>query len=398
MLWQKEINCDLFINIFENVDSLINFVRLKREKSNADALAARMAGNEKFKEGDFVGAMADYNKSICLAQNGSEYLSIAYGNRSSCFEKLKKFSFCLIDIQLAKESNYPQRLMHKLDARKQKCILEMQSEKLVPNPSVLNFPADENLPCMANVLRIDANDEYHRFITAMHDIHIGDTIMIEEDYVHLVVGENFKCSNCEKKNVNFVPCNKCGGAMFCSELCSKNNFHPTECEMLFDLDICNDGNFFPVYVLRSLIIGLAAFSSTSEMMSFVDNCRDGDPHEIPLTTSTATSRYRAFFKLASFVPDQLSNQFLECRKMGFSVYKSIRSSSISLKFQSKSHRRFLAHLIMHHIFILRTNSFGHFESTSMNFGEYEQSVYLITSFFNHSCCPNVGMFKKKTIY
>lgn len=407
MLWEKEINCDLYIDLFENIDYPLHLGRLKRKKSNADALVARMAGNEKFKDGDFHGAMAKYNQSICFAENGSEYLSIAYGNRSSCFEKLKMFSFCLIDIQLAKDSNYPQRLMHKLDARKHKCILEMQSEESVPNQPILSFPADEDLQCMANVLRIDVNDEYRRLITAMKDIYIGDTILIEEYYVHLVVGENIKCSNCGKKNVNFVPCHKCGGAMFCSELCSKNSFHSIECEILFDLDICSDGNFFPVYVLRSLIIGLSAFSSTSEMMKFVENCRAGDSHEIPQSTSTAISKYRAFFKLSSFLPDQLSDQYLEHRKMAFFVYHSIKSSSLGVKFQSKFHHRFLAHLIMHHIFILRTNSFGGFESPTMNFGEsmnsaetdndYEQSLLLITSYFNHSCCPNVATFRKNNL-
>lgn len=404
MLWEKEINCDLYVDIFENEHYPIRLGRLKRKKNNTDALAARLAGNEKFKAGDFNGAMAKYNQSICLAECDSEYLSIAYANRSSCFEKLKKFSCCLKDIQLAKESHYPQRLIHKLDARKQKCITEMQSEEPVPNQYKMSCPADENLPCMANVLRIDFNEEYRRMITAIQDINIGEPILIEENYVHLVVGENIKCHYCGKKNVNFVPCDKCGGAMFCNELCSKSSFHQIECEMLFDLNICKSGNFFPVYVLRSLIIGLSAFESTSEMITFVENCMTGDPYEIPHSTSTSKLKYRIFFKLSSFVPDRLSKQFLEYRKMAYSVYQSIKSSSIGVRFETKSHQRFLAHLIMHHIFILRTNSFGNFMST-LNTGvnsaevddDYEQHLYLITSFFNHSCCPNVAIFGKNNL-
>lgn len=155
MLWQKEISGDLYVDLIRNMDYPINLGRLRRKKNNNDALTARMAGNNKFKADDFQGAMAQYNRSICLAENGSEFLSLAYANRSRCFEKLEMFSCCLTDIQLAKDCNYPERLMQKLNDRKMKCILKVQSETLTPNQLTLSSPADENLSCMANVLRIE---------------------------------------------------------------------------------------------------------------------------------------------------------------------------------------------------------------------------------------------------
>lgn len=403
MLWEQEMNGDLYVDLLENLKYPIRLCRLKRKKCNADALAARMAGNEKFKNGDFHGAMDKYNQSICFAENGSEYLSIAYGNRSCCFEKLKMFRLCLVDIQLAKESNCPQRLMQKLDDRKRKCMDAVQSEQSIStNQPTLSFPVDENFRSMANSLRIDVNDEYRRLITATQHVQIGETVLIEEEYVHLVVGENIMCSNCRKKNANFLPCDKCGGAMFCSELCSKNNFHQTECDMLFDANICSDGNFFPLFVLRSIIIALSVFSSTTEMMDFVENCKTTDPYEIPITTSTSISKYRVFFKLSAFVPDK---NLFDYRKCAYSVYHSIISSSLATKFQTKSHLRFLAHLIIHHINILRTNSFGCFESATMKLGQsintantdYDYELFLVGSYFNHSCCPNIAKFKKNNL-
>ncbi|KAG4072492.1 hypothetical protein HA402_005264 [Bradysia odoriphaga] len=400
MLWQKEKGSNLYSDLFENMIRPTQLVRLKRNKSNADSLTARLIGNEKFKEGDFRGAMDKYNQSICLAENGSEYLSIAYGNRSSCFEKLEKYNFCLVDIQLAKDNNYPLRLMQKLDNRKAKCLLQIQSTDtiLVQPQSILSYPAAENLPCMANVLRIDRNDDYGRLILATQDIHIGDTVIVEEDYVRFVVGENIRCSNCGKRYVNFVPCEKCGGAMFCGERCLKNSFHQMECEMLFYLDICNSGNFFPVFVLRSIIIGISAFSSVAEMMKFVENCKVGDPNEIPISTSSHASRYRAFFKLSAFIPDQLSDQYKEFSTMAYSVYHSITSSALAAQFQTVAQRRFLMHLAIHHSFILRTNSFGSFETSTISGitnadNDYEQSLLLVTSYLNHACCPNVAKLK-----
>lgn len=400
MLWEKESNGDLYVDLLESVKHQVRLCRLKRKKCNADALAARLAGNEKFKDGDFHGAMAKYNQSICFAENGSEYLSIAYGNRSCCFEKLKMFRLCLTDIQLALETNCPQRLMQKLDLRKRKCMDIVQSEQSpTTTQPTLTFPANENIPNMANSLIIDVNDEYGRLITATQSIQIGDTILIEEEYVRLVVGENIMCSNCGKKNVNFIPCDNCGGAMFCNDLCSNNNFHRTECDMLFDANICSDGNFFPAFVLRSIIIALSAFSSTTEMMDFVENCKTTDPYEIPLTTSTAISKYRAFFKLSTFVPDK---NLVDYRNIAYSVDHSIRSSSLGAKFQTKSHRRFLTHLIFHHICILRTNSFGCFESPTTKLGQskntdYDYELFLVGSYFNHSCCPNIAKFKKNNL-
>lgn len=405
MLWRKEISGGLYIDLLQNMDYPIYLGRLKRKKNNADALTARMAGNEKFKAGDFHAAMAKYNESICLAENGSEYLSLAYGNRSSCFEKMKMFSNCLIDIQLAKDCSYPERMMQKLNDRKAKCMLEMQSEKLILNQPTLSFPADENLSCMANVLRIDVDNQYGRLITATQDIPIGSTILIEEDYVRYVVGENLKCSSCGKRNVNFIPCEICGGAMFCNELCLKNNFHQVECEMLVDMDLCSDGNFFPLFVLRSLVVGLSAFSSTTEMMKFVENCRNTDQFETPLSTLSATLKYRAFFKLSSFVPNSI---FLDLCKEAYFVYQSIKSSSLGDKFQTKSHQRFLIHLIIHHSAVLRTNNFTDSDvRTMMIFGEsfdtthkdseYEHILLLVTSYLNHSCCPNVAKMKKNNL-
>lgn len=405
MLWQKESNGVLYIDLFENLIHPLHLKQLKRKKNNENALAARMAGNEKFKNSDFYGAMNDYNQSVCLAENGSQCLSLAYGNRSSCFEKLKMFSKCLIDIQLAKDSDYPQHLMKKLDDRKQRCI-SVQSGNLMAFELSLTYPGDENLPCMANILRIEVNDTYGRLITAAHDIKIGDIVLLEEDYVRFVVGHNVKCNNCGKQNANFIPCENCGGAMFCSKLCSENNFHRIECQMLFDVDICVSGNFFPLYVLRSIIIGLNAFSSTSELMVCIENSRATDPYEIPLSISSTESKYRAFLKLSSVVPDELSDHFLDYRKMAYIVYHSIKSSSLAKEFQTESQNRFLAHLIIHHICILQTNSFGSF-NTRMKCGkpakptntetDFEQSVLLVTSYINHSCCPNVAKLQRNNL-
>lgn len=402
MLWQKEISGDLYINLLQNMDYRKQLGALKRKKNNEDSLRARTLGNEKFKTCDFGGAIAKYNQSICLAENDSECLSLAYGNRSACFEKLRKYKSCLRDIQLAIDSNYPERLMQKLNDRKIKCMLHVQSEMSIPTQPTLSFDADENLPCMANVLHIDVNDQYGRLVTATQDIQIGDTVLIEEEYVRFVAGEDIKCTNCGKENENFIPCEKCGSAMFCSELCLNNKFHPVECDMLVYIDFCCEENYFPLYVLRSIIIGLSAFPSVNEMIKLTENWRSTDPYEIPLSTASPISKYRTFFKLSLIVPD---SEFLNACKMAYFVYHSIIAApSFTPKFQTKADQRFLTHLILHHSFILRTNNFGSSSEVpitifgeSLDSNDNEQSIFLVCSYFNHSCCPNITKLSKNNL-
>lgn len=64
-----------------------------------------------------------YNRAICAAKNSSSELAgLAYGNRPACFFKLKMYEKCLVDINLAKEANFPHRLMSKLDKRHDDCL------------------------------------------------------------------------------------------------------------------------------------------------------------------------------------------------------------------------------------------------------------------------------------
>lgn len=282
-----------------------------------------MEGNKKFLQDDFEGALAKYNESVQLEQNGSEYLSLAYGNRSSCFEKLKMYRRCLADIQLAKDVNYPERLMWKLDERKVRCMLKMQSETLSPNYSTLNFNANLELPCISNSVRIDVNEHFGRLITATSDIEIGEIVLMEPEYVRLIVGQNNRCFICGKKNMNFVPCMNCAGAMFCSDNCLNNNFHKIECPMLFDRFLSLADDYFALFVLRSVIIGISNFPSINEMIDAVKNFRTTDPYEMPKLRSQLL-QYQTFFKLYSKVSQSQIQSFT---KIAYYIYHSIMGNN-----------------------------------------------------------------------
>lgn len=403
MLWQKEFNSSqsLYVDLFENKKhSTDNFV-FTSKKSSVVAVQARLEGNQQYSQKDFNGAMFMYNRSIRFAENDSENLALAYGNRSSCFYGLQNFDKCLVDIKLTKSCNCPERLLTKLNEREQKCLSKLES---ISNTSssrpVLSFNADEKLSCMANVLQIETTVEYGRIIKAKRDIQIGDTLLIEDAYVHKFYGPKLnKCTNCGIKEGNFIPCKNCSGVMYCSENCAQNLFHDVECDMIFGANDYVNGESLG-FVIRSVIIGVNTFETIEEMIQFVENCQSSAPIDFSDSVASPKEKYLTFFKLASFLPDKV----YDFHKSGFIIFNAVMASKLGFKFGTLEEQRFLIHLIVHHGLILHLNAFGGFsksitewdESTADMYSENEHRkfLHLISSYFNHSCVPNVVKITK----
>lgn len=396
MLWQKESNSDgaVFVDLLQSTKFSLGNFRLNRKKDNAASLRARTEGNQKLSENDLTGAMELYNKSVCFAENGSENLSLAYANRAYCFMKLKLYEQCLVDIELAKASNYPQRLMPKLIARQSECMKKKSSDEAVIVEPTLSFDPHEKWPCMANVLEIERNDQYGRLIRAKSDIQIGDTILIEDSYIKFLFGtERNRCSNCIKERMNFIPCKNCADTMFCNEACSDNDFHEVECDMSMGAKDCFDGDTV-TFILRSVIIAINTFETVAELMEFVEKCRQSNPLEITESVDTPMAKYRAFFKLAiTPTSERVSDMF----RPAYLIYNCIMGSKLRNKFETVASQRFLVHLTIHHAIILRVNAFGGCtEPGNGLFGQNvddegkqrQQNIHLFSSYFNHSCIPN----------
>lgn len=401
MLWKQEsIEKDaLLIDIFKNFkysDKLCG----NNKKNNKLSVNARETGNVKLEQNDIDSAMKMYNKSIRFAED-NDHLCLAYGNRSYCFLKLNCFDQCLVDIQNAIDTHYPKHLTPKLEKRKKQCLEKLESQtKLTCIEPQLSYTPDHKLPCMANVLQIEINKQYGRLITAKTDIRIGETLLVEKAYVRSSTGA--ECYNCSKKNMNFFPCLNCADVMYCSKNCSDENFHSVECNTEFGSDDSSEGESSS-FILRSLVIGINTFKTIDEMIALITSCLSTDPKEICQSISTPMEMYKAFFELSSFIRDQ---QILDFRKQAAVIFNTIMGSSkLSLKFDTQAKQRFLGHLIVHHGLIIRTNAFGglcepadEFNDDDVNGkalsrteidNDYERNVFLLTSYFNHSCLPNV---------
>ncbi|XP_037036760.1 SET and MYND domain-containing protein 4-like [Bradysia coprophila] len=381
MLWQKEDSSCLYINLFKNSDYYLREkYALNKKKSNVSSLCARTDGNRLYAGNDFEGALTKYNLSIRLAED-SETLSLAYANRAQCYLKMHRYNFCLSDVHLAKEAGYPTNLMTKLQSRERECLKNMD-DRIEMQPVISIQPDDLQVN---SAVRIEKDDVFGRMLIAKQDINIGDTVLIEEMYIRTVTDCKIdKCNRCGEKNVNFIPCKNCSSVMYCSKTCADNVFHESECDIVLGTMECIDELIFTI---RSVVTAINTFSTVDELISFIQKCSS----VIYDCTGSDESKYGAFFQLSSGV---VSNaRILDCLEKAYYVFNAVMSSSkLQNKFGTTATQRFLMHLIVHHYFVLCTNSFGYTTN-----GAHVREISLNSSYINHSCLPNVGKLSKGNI-
>lgn len=400
MLWKKESNSPnaLYVNIFavdpiqsdwlathESRRSDIHFYKLK--KIDSIAVQKRNKGNAHFKKNEWTKAMNEYGESLCYAKDSTN-LSLAYANRSTCFLKLKMYKEALKDIELAKEAGYPANLMPKLNQRKVECLKGIKGgTRLVESDFKLSFDSDEYFPCMANVLKIERDVHGNYSVVAKEDIDVGKTVIFEDTIKNLHQEFGSKCIHCFKSYTNLVPCKKCCVAMFCSTECHTNSLHDDECGMKFNDDTHQNGE--SMQTVRSIFKTMKLFSANAgELMSFVEETIASD--KLPTTLQDERSKYRAFLK------QRIGRKFLDVVFLGthsFPVYTELlKLPAVKRVFNTEKYKRFLMHLIGHHVQIFHHNSCVVPSSKSPRSTEFYSYFGLMSRYFNHSCYPHTLMF------
>lgn len=164
-----------------NIDEKQNKIPSKR---NERSTKSRLNGNEKVSKNLWREAMKFYNRSICEAAFDSENINLAYANRSLCLLKLEMYDKCLVDIELARNANYPENLKSKLIKRQNHCLDRIKSGKQIKKEAPkLDFEEDENFPGMAEVLKFQYNDKFGHHLIAKRDIDVGKIVLVEDAYV-----------------------------------------------------------------------------------------------------------------------------------------------------------------------------------------------------------------------
>lgn len=391
-VWQKESGsenyCDLFANTSlatceaayeQNVFAKHNLFGEHFEpiKTNDVSTGLRVRGNERYKEKRWRAAMESYSQSLRFAEIGTENVGLAYANRSACFFRLQKYSQCITDIELALVNNIPEKLIPKLEDRKQLCVNEIEKGfrcAADPEPK-LSYAPNEKFSCLANVLELRTNATFGRHIVAKCDIAAGKTIFLEENFVNSFdVTDRIWCSTCLMPMKNFIPCQNCTDAMFCDETCMQNdNIHKLGCGATYNR---LNGITFGV---KSILKAVNCFETADELIEFVEEQLVLPKWTLPETYSDDKSKYGLFFKLNALPRDaDISINYL--------TYKFLMDiPAIRERFDSVRKQRFLMHLIWHHK-IIEINSTCHYlpkESGKIKLLSNFQSL------FNHSCFPNI---------
>ncbi|XP_031630400.1 SET and MYND domain-containing protein 4-like isoform X2 [Contarinia nasturtii] len=397
-LWKKDAS-GLYKDIFANINRVemlpgishnqfcIALGVTQNKKQNEVSMKCRQAGNTKVNEKNWHDAMLLYNRSLCFAEEDTENVTLAYANRSLCFLKMEMYDKCLIDIEMAINAKYPERLMSKLEDRRAYCLKHTNKTSFLPNETQkLDFEADEHFPGMANVLQMKYSKKFGRHFIAKCDIDVGKTVLVEEPFVKTTIfKQDFGiCDSCFKNMTNFIPCPNCTSALFCSEDCANDLFHTLRCGRRSTSD-----NILVEFVLNSILRAGEIMCSIEEWMEFVENVvKEKNVEEVPLSIVDDKSKYRMFLKLNLWMTEENKKDHVDRANEVFDML--MRIQDIKDSFDTLKKMRFLMHLCIMHVNLVRCNSFH----TEMYGG-----IFLIRNHLNHSCAPNIlcSAFQNKSI-
>uniref|UniRef100_A0A182N3X0 MYND-type domain-containing protein n=1 Tax=Anopheles dirus TaxID=7168 RepID=A0A182N3X0_9DIPT len=428
-LWEKELATDE-VMCHEKADELLSRcpyhdrLQLCRDaKNNARARELRARGNELFhpKVKRYIEAIKCYNESIAFSEPGSEERAIAYANRSMiCFE-LQRYDECLLNIRLARESNYPERLADKLKKREEeatkKALLLAKAKKggeLTKggrDELQLSYQAHETAPQVANCLELHASDQFGRYVVTNRALNAGDVVIIETPFCRLL-RDVYRCVRCDychqERPFTLIPCESCTVAMYCTRDCvdkAYREYHRYECPILRDM--WRIFTKLPVMSLRTVTTAIVAFDhnlvAMSEHLHQLDE-PNVNAFSLDWTLATAKDVYDTVHVLET--NSKMRDQKDRMVRVFYAtiIHKLLleRTDLATMVAASSELSALLLDLLLRH---LQT---GPVNMHSQHYMEYQpdQQVYdlenhasacfPLLSMLNHSCAPNVTRITTRT--
>ncbi|XP_037032670.1 uncharacterized protein LOC119071743 [Bradysia coprophila] len=411
-LWVKEPVPDpLYVDLFDNLrdtsifrDSVLETVISDDQKDDTLAAEYLRCGHGFIQQNDYKAAVELYNKSLCFAENGTDAVSLAYASRSFCFFEFEMYDECISDIELAIQANCPEKSMKTLEIRKLICLKAMKtSAKRTPAKPQLSFASSDTIQSMANVLTIERNDKFGRHFKAKCNIPEDRVILIEEPLMRLIDSNSKykRCNSCLKQYTNLIPCAICTKVLFCRGECADSaSLHKYECNMkhwkLFDGSAGSHVQSCVKFSLRAVVRGLETFSSSGELMEYVEFTRaDNDINQVIIGDGSFESMLGIFLSHhdnVSYMEGRIKILIIACV-----VYDYIMGH-LELKdnFLTEKVRRFLMHLVTQFVSIYSLNNIL-LQDWSEKWSDildknstetFGAAMFNISSYFNHACMPN----------
>lgn len=376
-------------------------------KHDSKSLEFRQSGHKWFSQQGkhHFDALENYNESLCFAENNSENLSLSYASRAAVYYDWKLYQLSYDNIQMAKNSGYPDRLMNELVTLQTKCKKRKKKGKRqfknveIFEPS-LSFNAHQKVPFIANCLDIRKNTKYGRFIITNRNLYSGQILAVEERYLAVVLPKlrYQRCTNCLKENnLSLMPCSSCTGAMFCSQICydeAHKAFHQFECPIIdFIHETCNR---IQLVALRSTLKAFECYESVDELRDTLSNI---DNIEVTAFSCDypAKSKKEEFLKILSFPTKQserIPNDLFGVAAVTAVLYDQLMERT-NFKFLLPNERDqdVLMELLFRFLQIARmyyhTLSLSNRQYHSPQGGVIGSATFPFCSLINHSCAPNI---------
>ncbi|XP_031637128.1 uncharacterized protein LOC116349714 [Contarinia nasturtii] len=405
LLWKKESRYEssLYVDIFRKLDLKNRYNAqtesqyfqstesviakyMRDEKDNDQSVLYRKKGDKCFKETEWQEAIACYNQSLCFATITSEHIGIGYAKRAQCFFQLKRYEECLLDLNLARHSNYPRQYVQLLQMRERECIKLIGQGDIEPMTKVpkIAFLPSEKYHELANVLDLTRQSDGKWRFVATEDVKVGQVVLVESSFVSSYTPSVSRCCICSAGLTNLLPCSKCSKVLMCSS-CNGSIIHQVEC----DAFVLFDGQYkLASDTFRSILLAMSLFENANKLMDFVEPIVHGDLGNFPafISNDDKLTKYRAFLHIAHglfMVIDDKKAAFVNyCALMGHPV--------VNRYFHTVKHRRFLIHLIFHHISSLRLSALNSIVSGLESLEEIDYT-FILSRHFSHSCAPHVRL-------
>lgn len=329
-------------------------------------------GKASYDKKKWTEAFENWNMSLCFAKNRSKLLGVIYRNRAMYFFKMKMFKNCLIDIELAREHHCP---LEKLTEMHNVCLMsfQMQKDQSECVEPKLDFKANANFPSLSCNVEILYNNEYGRHVIATDNIGVGKTVMVERSYLGENALDRYKtCTICRKTRINLKPCRSCTKALLCLD-CETNDLHHADC----NFNLGPFASFFDISLVRSIWLAKNAFENVNELVVFIEKMFTNQPLSV-LTEDQ--SKYQSFFNLCTIQNSEMTAQ---------SIYllhkKVLNQPKMGTFFKSKGAKRFLMHLICHHMMIIRHATHTiRYRTADGKLNIKSHQLCITASYFNHS--------------
>lgn len=250
---------------------------------------------------------------------------------------------------------------------------------------MLSFDANEQFPCLANVLEIQCGADHNKHIVATQDIDVGQIVIVEDMYVQSIHSEKESfCKTCLKSAMNFIPCLNCSDVMFCDEKCmAADKIHEMTCNTL------RGQKFGFIRIVESVLIAVIAFPNAGTLMDFVERSLASRDLYAPECDTEAQHKYRLFLKLNILADREQEEK--DCT-LSWAYQLLMEIPEVKQCFQNKRQKRFLMHLILQHQLILVSNGTLFNELDNDTGAKYDNvsCLCIFEALLNFSCTPNAS--------